>query len=87
MRDGAAPPGVEAVPVEAGELGALEHRKVRLGHAVTGVVLGFVHADNVRRPRGGLAVREWLAGGLDVPGVVVPPLDPRPADPDGAGTR
>src|SRR5205823_4562634 len=49
--------------------------------------LDLVDVEDVRRPRRRIAVGEWLARRLDVPGVVGSSLDPRPADADRARAR
>ncbi len=77
MRHGAGLARVEALPVEAGEIGALPCRE-RRGDAFVAPVLqlDLVDVEDVLGPRRGLADGERLDLGLDVPGVVVPARRP-----------
>src|SRR5690348_4379381 len=77
-------PGRQLLPGEAGELGALEPRPRLVACAAE---LDLVDVADVLRARLRLAELERRAGGLDVPRVVVAPLGPRPADPDGTRPR
>jgi hypothetical protein len=81
--DGTTAPRGDSLPVESGELRALARCERRGLEAILPLlVLDLVDVDDVRRPRRRLAVRERLAGRLDVPRVVVASLDPGPAEAD-----
>ena len=81
-------PGASLLPVKPRELRTLRRRQRRRRHAVLKALeLDLVDVEDVRRPRRRFAVSERLACGLDVPGVVVASLDPRPPEPDRARAR
>lgn len=65
----------------------LPRRERRSRHRLELLELDLVDVDDVVRSRRGIAVRERCGGCLDVPWVVVAPLDPRPPDPDRARPR
>ncbi len=79
--------GLDPLPVEPGLLRTFPRRE-RRGHGVAPVLeLDLVDVDDVRGTLGGRAVLERRALGLDLPGIVRAPLDPRPADAHGARPR
>ena len=82
MRHRAAGAGIESLPAESRLVGALPCCEGRRCRSAPPLELDLVDVEDIRRPLGRLAVRERRHLGLAVPGIVDPPLDPLPSEPE-----
>src|SRR5215471_3622059 len=85
--NGAAVTGREFLPAETCEPRRLGGREIRECLVPHGFELDLVDVEDVLRTRRRLADLKRLDGRLDVPRIVVAPLDPGPAQPDRARPR